>query len=476
MCHLKRVRAVCVLLLCAFTRIQAQTVPDAPQTAPSTTAAPTPNFFVRLANFYRDDWSGKSPSGPAPQRRAATSPLDSPPFPSADWSYGGSQDIGAPDGNTYPLMTAIDDARSRTKIYGWIESGVNFSTSGHTNLPQGYNHIPNMIAGQQGFVFVERLADTVQTQHFDVGYHFSFIYGVDYAYTVGKGYFGNQLIKYNRQYGYDLPMEYVDLYFPHVAQGMDLRIGRYASIPGIETQFAPANYIFSHSLLNVYDPFTDTGILATIKLNDRWLVQTGITDGHDIAPWASGAKPTGYLCVDYTTTSVKDNFYLCANGINNGKYTYDNVQMFDGTWYHKFSKSWHIATETWYMYERDVPNVSPIVTHPVIPDPGTFGAVCLTNAPRCTAPEYAAVNFIQKSFSPTFYLSFRSEFMDDKKGQRTSFATKYSENTFAAVKWFGNTVLLRPELRFDRSWDRAAYNGGRSNNQFTLATDLVYRF
>jgi hypothetical protein len=128
------------------------------------------------------------------------------------------------------------------------------------------------------------------------------------------------------------------------------------------------------------------------------------------------------------------------------------------------------------MYERDVPNVSPIVTYPVIPDPGTFGAVCLTNAPRCTAPEYAAVNFIQKSFSPTFYLSFRSEFMDDKKGQRTSFATKYSENTFAAVKWFGNTVLLRPELRFDRSWDRAAYNGGRSSNQFTLATDLVYRF
>jgi len=56
------------------------------------------------------------------------------------------------DGISEPmLMTAIDGARSRTKIYGWIEPGVNFSTSGHTNLPQGYNHLPNIIAGQQGF-------------------------------------------------------------------------------------------------------------------------------------------------------------------------------------------------------------------------------------------------------------------------------------------------------------------------------------
>jgi len=474
---LRRLRlAVCVLLLCPFTFIHTQTVPEAPQPSTSAATAPAPNFFIRWAHFYRDNWSGKSLSGPAPQKRGAASPLDSPPFPSSDWSYGGSQDIGAPDGNTYPLMTAIDGARGRTKIYGWIDPSVNYSTSGHTNQPQGYDRIPNRIELQQSFIFVERLADTVQTKHFDVGYHFTFLYGTDFDYTVGKGYFSKQLIKYNRQYGYDLPMEYVDLYFPHVAQGMDLRIGRYTSIPGIETQLATTNYVFSHSLLGIYDPFTDTGTLATIKLSDRWLVQTGMTVGHDIAPWAAGIKPTGYLCLNYTTPSVKDNFDLCANGVNDGKYAYDNVQMFDGTWYHKFSKSWHIATEAWYMYERDVPNVSPMVTHPITPEPGTYGALCFTVAPRCTAPEYAWQNYIQKSFSPSFYLSFRSELMDDKKGQRTSFATKYTENTFAAVKWFGNTVLLRPELRFDRSWDRPAYNGGRSSNQFTLATDLIYRF
>jgi hypothetical protein len=74
-------------------------------------------------------------------------------------------------------MTVIDGARGRTKVYGWIDPSLNFSTSGHTNQPQGYDRIPNRIELQQSFVFVERLADTVQTKHFDVGYYFTFLYG-----------------------------------------------------------------------------------------------------------------------------------------------------------------------------------------------------------------------------------------------------------------------------------------------------------
>jgi hypothetical protein len=478
---------ILALLCCAPVRAQQPREPSSSSCAPAPPSAvdsPPPtaadgNFFARLARFYRGDWSGAAattPAAPAPQKRGYPSPLDSPPFPSSDWSYGGSQEIGAPDSNVYPLMTAINGAASRTKIYGWVEPSVNFSTSGHTNLPQSYDHVPNMIALQQAFVFVERLADTVQTKHFDYGYHLTALYGLDYMDTTGKGYFSQQLLKYNRQYGYDLPIEYVDLYFPHVAQGMDLRVGRYSGVPGIEAQYAPSNYIFSHSLLSVYDPFTDTGALATIKLNDRWLVQTGITDGHDIAPWATGAKASGNLCLDYTTPSIRNNFYLCAAGINSGRYAYDNVQHYDATWYHKFSSTWHMASELWYMYQRDVPNASTLVVHPIAPLAGTSGAICDTTALRCTAPAYAADNYLEKKLSPTAYLSFRSEYFDDQKGQRTGFATKYTENTLSVGKWIGSTILLRPEMRFDHSWDATAYNGGRSRNQFTLASDLVYRF
>jgi hypothetical protein len=489
-----RVNRKCNLVLCAaataiclsiggasgWAQSATDTVVDEQTASSSTPDAPTANhlnFAERWAKYYTDDWSGKSASSdPAPQKRGLPAPLDSPPFPNSDWSYGGSQDIGAPDGNVYPLMNALNHAKSRTKIYGWIEPGLNFSTSSKNNFPDSYTIFPNRLELDQAVIYIERLADTVQTKHFDWGYHITAFYGTDYRFTTAKGYFSQQLLKFNRQYGFDPVMEYVDLYFPHVAQGMDIRMGRFISVPGIEAQLAPQNYLFTHSLLYTIDPFTDTGIMSTIKLNKQWLVQAGFSSGHDVAPWTPDRKPTGHLCLNYSTASNNDNFYGCANGINDGKYAYNNLQHYDLTWYHKFNKSWHTATEAWYMYERDVPNVAGNVANPVPTEIGANGAFCQPGELRCTAPEYAIVNYLQKEFNPHLFMSFRSDFLDDKKGQRTGFATKYSENTLMFGKWIGNTVLIRPEIRFDRSWDMKAYNNGKNNNQFTFAADMIYKF
>ncbi|MGB8581781.1 MAG: hypothetical protein WCD47_13230 [Candidatus Sulfotelmatobacter sp.] len=188
--------------------------------APAAETSSTKGFFARWADFYRRDWAGAASSSPAPARRGLPSPLDSPPFPNSDWSYGGSPVIGEPDTNSYPLMTAINGAENRTKLYGWIEPSLNYSTSLQTNAPE-------------------------------------------------------------------------------------------------------ENDVYSNRL------------------------------------------------------------------------------------------------------ELD---------H--------------------TAPEYAAANYLQKELSVHDFLSFRSDFLDDKKGQRTGYATKYSENTIMWCHWIGSTVQLRPELRFERAWDR----------------------
>ena len=253
---------------------------------------------------------------------------------------------------------------------------------------------------------------------------------------------------------------------------MNVRLGRFISVPGIEAQLAPNNYIFSHSLLYAIDPFTDTGLIATVKLTNQWLVQLGITGGHDVALWTSDAKPSGTFCLSYTTASVNDNVYICANGINDGKYAYNNLQQYDATWYHKFSKTVHMATETWYMYERDVPALKGTIH----PETGANGAHCLAGEQRCTAPEYAIVNFLQKELSLHNFLSFRTDFLNDKKGQRTGFATRYSENALAWSHWIGTTVQIRPELRFERAWDQKAYDSGRRHNQLTAASDLIFHF
>ena len=472
-----------VALALLFKQAQANEI-DAPvgqsASAPQTQTAPAPSgFSERLLRFYRDDWKGGSPAPPdpsTPQKRGLPSPLDSPPFPSSDWSYGGAPDIGATDGNVYPFMTALNGAKSHSKFYGWIAPGLDFSTSSNTNTPEVYDATPNRLELNQFVLYLERLPDTVQTKHFDWGYHLTALVGTDYRYTTAKGYFSQQLLKYNNLYGVDAPIEYLDLYFPRVAEGMNIRIGRFISVPGIEAQLSPNNYIFSHSILYFIDPFTDTGLIATTKLSDKWLVQLGITAGHDVAAWTSDAKPSGTACLDYTTATTDDNFYVCANGINNATFAYDNVQQYDGTWYHRFSRTWHVATESWFMYERDVPNVSPQIAHPLYVQSGVNGAFCSGLQLRCTAPEYAIENYVEHEVSSKLLLSFRSELVDDKKGQRTAYATKYTENTLSATRYIGTTVMIRPEVRFEHSWDRKAYDLGTARNQLTVASDLIYRF
>jgi hypothetical protein len=433
------------------------------------------NFFHRFGQFYLQDWAGTNPATPLPTKRGLPAPLDSPPFPFSDWGYGGSPDIGAPDGNTYPLMSALNLEGSRTKVYGWVAPSFNFTTSGHSNFPVSYDIFPNKLELNQAVVYIERLPNTVQNTHFDWGFHLTGFYGIDYRFTTAKGYFSQQLLKFNRQYGFDPVLEYLDLYFP-VKEGLDIRIGRFLSVPGIEAQLAPNNYNMTHSLLYTIDPFTDTGIYATLKLNKQWIVQFGMSGGHDVALWTPDAKPSGIACLNYSTKSNNDNFYGCANGINDGKYAYNNLQDYDFTWYHKFNSKWHTATETWYMYERDVPNVAGNVANPITPETGANGAFCLAGELRCTAPEYAIVNYLNREVNSKFMFGFRSDFLDDKKGQRTGLASKYTENTFYATKYIGTTIMLRPELRFDHSWDLRGYNGGRSRNQLFFGADLIYKF
>lgn len=362
--------------------------------------------------------------------------------------------------------------KSRTQIYGWINPGFNFSTSTNSNLPEGYNIFPNRLDLDQAVLYVERVPDTVQTDRVDWGFRLGGMYGIDYHFTTAKGWLSQQLLKDHRQYGFDPLMVYGDVYFPQVADGLNIRFGRYISVPDIEAQLGVNNYTYSHSLLFSYDPFTQTGVMGTLKLNNRWLVNLGISAGNDIAPWAAGAKPSLTACVAYTFNSCNDEIYPCASGINSGKYAYNNVQLFVATWYHKFNASWHMATESYYEYERDVPSVS----GPITPEPNTNGAHCRPGQERCFAGEWAAVNYLQKEFSKSNYMSIRNDLLNDMKGQRTGFPTLYSEHSVMWGHWIGSTVLFRPELRFEHSYQVPAYDNGTSRNQFSFAMDAIFRF
>ncbi len=494
-----------------------------PATSPGPESQAAGSFFHRFFKAYHDDWfPAPSTDPPVPRRDGAwPAPVSGPPFPFEDWPIGGTVEIATPWTQSGPLMQAIWNGphgnfwkRTGIQIYGWLNAGGNWSTSHDTsypkypngkynNYPTSYDEVGNAIEPDQEVLYIERQPNTVQTDHFDWGFRASGLWGLDYRFTTAKGWLSQQLLGSQpngqqpigcakatglcKEYGFDPVMLYVDFYFPHIGEGMDLRIGRYISLPDIEAQLAPNNYTYSHSLLYTFDCYTQTGINATTRLSNEWTVQVGVSPGCDVAPWEqSDRKLTLNACLQYNWKHNSDDLYFCANSINDGKYAYNNLQAYYLTWYHKFGEStWHSSTESWYQYERDTPNVCYNSTFPNCstagdpfqPEVNANGAFCKDKTEMtCYAPEFAIVNYLEKQFGPHDYLSIRNEFFNDIVGQRTGTKTKYTEHLLGWGHWVGTTILFRPEVRFEHSYDRSAYDNYLKHSQLTLAGDVIVFF
>jgi len=515
--------------------------------APSASVTPTPpaldpSFFHRLGRAYVADWAGTAPVTALPQtRRGTPAPLSSPPFPSSDWPIGGTTTIGVPDGQSYPLMQAINQNKSQSKIYGWLEVGANGSTNNKTNaskgipsnFPSAYDEYANTVQLDQAALYFDRIPYTTQTTHFDWGYRLTLLYGVDYRFTTAKGMLSQQLLLKNNQYGFDPVMFYMEFYVPKVAQGLDIRVGRYISLPDIEAQLAPNNYSYSHSILYTVDCYTQTGINGTVKLNDHWTVQAGLSGGCDTMPWTTDAKVTGNFCAQYTWSNGGNDLYTCANSVNDGKYAYNNLAAYYETWYHRFNATWHTDTEFWYQYEKQTPNMywfngtdpatgiqyanTPSTPWPEAtfyrPGQGAvnlnFGAVCKDprlpaneQPARCYAPELAITNYVEHSFwHNTASINIRNEWVNDIVGQRTGTPAMYEEHMVGFNFWAGSTITFRPEVSYTHAFAKygvTALNiapgaaisnleavsqgappnplGLGKNQAITLAADLIWHF
>jgi len=456
------------------------------------------SFWKRFGQAYLDDWhpapaavSAPPAPGAEPAYRGYPPPVSNPPYPFAVWPIGGTPWIGYNNATQYPLTTALQTGphgdwwkKANIQIYGWADVGMNLSTSSarpYGNLPAAYAEAPNIFQLDQLTLYIERTPDTIQTDHFDWGFRLTNLYGLDYRFTTAEGYFSQQLLNspqkngsIGNKYGYDPVMAYLDLYFPHVASGLDVRIGRYISLPDIEAQLAPNNYTYTHSLTYTYDCYTQTGINGTVKLSNHWTVQAGLSAGCEASPWAPDRHLTGNACIAYNWNEGRDNWYTCVNSINSGKYDYNNLSAYYTTFYHKFGQSrWHVAWETWYQYMKDTPNVTnPAAASLLINN--SNGAYCNnTTELTCFAPEWATLTYLNYQIDAKNFISIRNEYFDDIRGQRTGFATKYTEHMISWNHWIGSTIVFRPELRYDHAYDAPAYNNGTKKSQLMFAGDVI---
>jgi hypothetical protein len=468
------------------------------------------DFLTRFINYYRLEWGHDAapadPKAPAGRRDYwPATPQNIPPMPFSEWPYGGTTNLGVtrPNSVDSPLMAAMANTPAgqwmndaHIQVYGWLDPGGNLSTSTVRggNAPAAYSYNPNTVQLDQAVLYIERLPDTVQKDHVDWGFRIAPIWGENYRYTTAYGLWSYQLLNQNKNNGYDLPMAYGEVFIPQVLEGLMIRVGRYISIPDIEAQLAPNNYMYSHSMTYTFDNYTNTGIEATLAATKNWIFQLGLTAGTESVPWHVGAKianpfpnplypgttmakdpgatPSVTMGVRWTSDSGNDGFNLVANAINGGQWGYNNLQWFGGTYYHKFNDQWHISFESYNEHQNNVPNLLNATALSIIANGGTpfspqympfnapGGAICKTAAVlSCTAEWQTFLMYLNYKASPLDNISYRAEFVDDYQGQRTGTKTRYIETGIGWQHWFSPQIELRPEVSYYKSLDGFAFNG-----------------
>jgi hypothetical protein len=503
---------------------EAQTATNAPAPPPTNAPAAPPygkratwGFWKRLdtAEVEQAGTPSNPPpdtnAPPSPARRIGAPPFDSPPYPDGDWQLGGGPNVigdpGALRDSPWPLMQALYDGPngkalydSRIQLYGWwtvsgnVSSSHNYGASPTPNFPQVYDERSDRVEMDQFVAYLERMPDMNQTDHVDWGFRLAFLYGLDYRFMASRGYLNDQnLLVRNSFYGFDTPMMYFNFYFPKVAEGMELIVGRIISLPDIEQQLAPNNLMASHSLVYSFDDYTTWGIFDSIKLNKNWVISLGLLDGVDIAPWEHddpGDQPTGSVMVQYIGSGGHDSFYVGMNSFNNGTFGFNNLQECVESYTHKFNDKWWTTTEGQYMWTT---HCTEAPTRAVPVEDGFY--------PTKTGYVWAGgvVNYTCFRFAPNAFLTVRNEWWDDPSGYRSGYSSSYDENAIGVTYWPTKLIMLRPEVRFDHSFKHdglassssaytsnpgldkpfvvdGAYDGGTKQSQITFAVDITYHF
>jgi hypothetical protein len=489
----------------------------------------------RFFNYYALEW-GKATAPADPNALPGRiegwprTPGTIPPLAYSEWPTGAVSSIGVtrPNSVDSPLMAALSNTDAgkwmydnHIQIYGWVNPGFDITTLSRgkgASAPVAYTYSSDAVYMDQAVLYIERLPDTVQTDHIDWGFRLSGLYGSDYRYTTSYGVASWQFNKKNLAEGYDLPMEYIDIYDPFILNGFYLRIGRYVSIPDIEAQLSPNNPTYTHSFTYGYDNYTNTGIVGSLQVTPKLLIQLGLTDGTETPLWHSGTfeknlytqaaaqawldntygpgaytapatdpiyhgskfrvdpgnQPTLTACARYAWNDGWDTFYPCIDGQNDQRWGYNNLAWHGFTYYHRFNDQWHIDFESYFLTEHDVLNNRNPIALATLNAGGTWDspqyipanasnlAYCPTASQlTCNTWSLGVLTYISYTPDPLNNWVVRFEWYDDPQGWRTGTGgeTKYFDTMLSWQHWFSPQIELRPEISYWRSFGTAAFNG-----------------
>ncbi len=339
------------------------------------------------------------------------------------------------------------------KLNGWVDAAFTASSDRHDNLPMGFNYRANEFLVQQAWLRFERPVDQNATTP-TFGFRSDTFAGTDYRFTVARGLFDSQLTRNDGEpntYGVDPIQLYAEAYFPQVGRGLDVKLGRFFAQYGVESNDSTQNTFVSRAYNFIYNPFTHTGLLTTLKLTDAWSVQNGIVTGSDIFI-DPAANPTYIGSVKWAPPNGRDSVLfsvILGKGRFDQQESFHNPEIFDVVYTHKFSNRLNYTLDALYGFTTNVPDTG-------------------------FANWWATVHYLSYVLTPRLTAVGRLEFFDDVQGQRTGSEGLYVVPTVGVNFRPNKFVLLRPEVRFDYNTESRPFEG--KHGLATAAFDVLARW
>ncbi|HEY6981432.1 outer membrane beta-barrel protein [Reyranella sp.] len=165
-------------------------------------------------------------------------------------------------------------------ISGHVEGGATYNTypqPNGLNFGQLLTDKTNTPLLNQALVTLQRPLDPKATGY-DFGFKFQAYYGTDARYTHFLGEFDESMDGIGQL---DIVEANLQFHLPWLTKGgIDVKIGEYVTLEGIEVISAPDNPLYSHSyIFNFGTPFKHTGVLTTAHVDDWLDIYAGFDTG-----------------------------------------------------------------------------------------------------------------------------------------------------------------------------------------------------
>jgi hypothetical protein len=341
--------------------------------------------------------------------------------------------------------------RSGLRVGGWTEASLTGAVPDDDLLPLGFNHRPGTPLLQQNWLRVEEPLDTEDSQG-DWGVRSDWILpGSDYRFTLARGILGGQLRSDDggpRRYGVDPVQFYAEASLPAVTEGLCLKFGRFFEPYGVESVEAVSTPLPSRSYTFIYNPFTATGLLASLPIADGITATAGATLGHDVFV-DDAITPTALVGLRLDSPDGRESLSLFA-GLGEGRYDeveeFNNPNFADITYARRLAESLDLGVELLAGIQSSVPEVG-------------------------TARWYGSVAYLTWRADEAITPLARLELFLDEDGNRTGRRGLYAAGTLGLAIRAKSWLLVRPEIRADRNDESEAFSGRRS--AFSGVLDLV---